>query len=921
MAFYNRLAFHAVFHYLVLHAFLRDNAHVVRASNTGQQGSGESEPPFLVLFDTVNASSIEVQKLFEQASNVSAVAYLLLGAHEPLSSAVGSSNALAPHLTPLILRLYILHPERANSSVAKALYKVSWSLHGSSPTLQACFRDMYNFLGKVFTWVRDNIPLRLQEVPGQPKASAMWPDIPPLELTAAVASALSSSGPLNDTALLISSSCGLTATAFAALVPNISSVLMDLHKDLPILQNITKNMYDANWGTQQSYQDNATNVLQPQARRRLLQQIKYVDAMPPGSFRPAAPATLPNVLVPLVFHILLYQDNLPHDSIGPAQYDQAPSYINRMVRQVNLMAKPTNFQFVVKEVRNDYGKYGYLLLGDRSTWLKAPYCDSTTCSTNLYKLAESYVSDWPRSINIFVASDSASGGSVLGYAFVPASDVYPNLGFVFLSWDSVTTNGGLNSPFYYNYGAVALIHEVFHHLGLQHTFGSSTNATCLDDDYVIDTPATFGPVSSTSFIVTAYNYCLDIIWGQYGGNWDRMFEAASNRLGIPEADMNSWADSCPGNPGYDELGNYMTYSIAACYPALGHLTPGQVQRAHYVTAEMNPILYAWGQYYAATVRPPPPQASPPLPDDPIFEICKYSNTLCKCKSKWTFNGTQYSYCSVTAPNSRLMCEVADVASCPVCTTVGLLPCILNCSLAATPQICNLTSPLPPGYKAPPPPSPPPPRPPSPPPYPPPPPPQAVPEECKFSSSGCPCRSTWTYYSSSSVSYASYCSNPDGSNRLWCQVSSTCPSFADSPFQYCPKGITKRSCNTSPVVFSTTRIPPSPPLAPSSRSPAGQQPSNPSTPVPLTALPPWKAPLKPPTPPSHNPASTQSPPPRRPPPTSSKQPPPLRPPPPSQPLKRKAKPPPPGKMKSPPPPLPSFLMNWSPPPPPRAKRTP
>ncbi len=34
----------------------------------------------------------------------------------------------------------------------------------------------------------------------------------------------------------------------------------------------------------------------------------------------------------------------------------------------------------------------------------------------------------------------------------------------------------------------------------------------------------------------------------------------STQLGIPEEDRNAWADSCPTLAGYDELGNYMTYS-------------------------------------------------------------------------------------------------------------------------------------------------------------------------------------------------------------------------------------------------------------------------------------------------------------------------------------------------------------------------
>ncbi len=86
--------------------------------------------------------------------------------------------------------------------------------------------------------------------------------------------------------------------------------------------------------------------------------------------------------------------------------------------------------------------------------------------------------------------------------------------------------------------------------------------------------------------------------------------------------MNAWADTCPNRPGYDELGNYMTYNTAVCFAGLGHLTRGQVERAHLVTAELNPVLYAWGQYYAATAAPAPP-ASPPPPETGR-DLCRVS---------------------------------------------------------------------------------------------------------------------------------------------------------------------------------------------------------------------------------------------------------------------------------------------------------
>lgn len=116
---------------------------------------------------------------------------------------------------------------------------------------------------------------------------------------------------------------------------------------------------------------------------------------------------------------------------------------------------------------------------------------------------------------------------------------------------------------------------------------------------------------------------MELFWGQYGGDWEATYDRWSRTLGIPETDMNAWADSCPGKPGYDELGNYMTYSTPVCFAALGHLTAAQAQRLHYVTSELNPVLYAWGQYYAQYYSSPPPSTSALLQEA--------SNNICKVR--------------------------------------------------------------------------------------------------------------------------------------------------------------------------------------------------------------------------------------------------------------------------------------------------
>lgn len=58
-----------------------------------------------------------------------------------------------------------------------------------------------------------------------------------------------------------------------------------------------------------------------------------------------------------------------------------------------------------------------------------------------------------------------------------------------MAWD--TLNGspsGSNNLDQYNNGPATLLHELFHHLGLKHTFG----ATCNDEDDVFDTPTALG---------------------------------------------------------------------------------------------------------------------------------------------------------------------------------------------------------------------------------------------------------------------------------------------------------------------------------------------------------------------------------------------------------------------------------------------
>ncbi|GIL80393.1 hypothetical protein Vretifemale_9532, partial [Volvox reticuliferus] len=687
--------------------------------------------PFLALKDPDNAAGQDIQRLYEQIASISSISYLLFAAAEPLSKAQGSTMALLPYLSPTVLRLYAAHPERCSSDLIKRLYDLSNTLYGRD-SMKACHYDLYTSLRSTFSWVRDNIALRQQEVPGQPLASAMWPDMtkyPAQKLTAVVAAALTDQAKLGQTALLVNASCGLAVKDFAALVPDVAAVLKDLHADLLLLEQLGKNLLDNRWSEVADVSgggdDAAADATADSGRRRQRRRLAtassttttassssssstaslggsatgddtYFYSMPPEGFVPAPAATLPPVLLPLLFHIMLYVDR--GATIAPTQYTQAPAYVERLVRVANTMARPTNIQLFAKEVRNDPMTYPYLLLPNRVAWLTCPsggaFADQ--CLQNQTFLA-SAVADFPRAINVFIVSDTTVMTNYpLGYSWTPGSDVIPKCGFVFMTWDGLSTSGS-NSLALYNDGPNTLLHETFHHLGIKHTFtaaaGSSTGANqgsgCVDADYVIDTPTTLGTIGSSSFAATATAYCMELFWGQYGGDWDATYTRWSSTLGIPVTDMNAWADSCPGNPGYDELGNYMTYNTPVCFAALGHFTAGQAQRAHYITSELNPILYAWGQYYAAAAAAATTQlsvgsASPP---DVYDNNCTTTRRGCPCKSSWSLNGTSYSFCDRVFNNDTLICEVLNATACASCTTLASkTTCLAPC--AGTPVMCK-----------------------------------------------------------------------------------------------------------------------------------------------------------------------------------------------------------------------------------------
>ena len=130
---------------------------------------------------------------------------------------------------------------------------------------------------------------------------------------------------------------------------------------------------------------------------------------------------------------------------------------------------------------------------------------------------------------------STTAGPYLGWAYFPGlNDSRAYLDGIVVDWESMdktsTTYEGR-----YDLGFTA-VHEVGHWFALAHTFDGGCNAF---GDYVDDTPAMKVPTS-----------------------------------GCP---ADGTKDTCPRDPGFDPIHNFMDYSYDQCYT---ELTKGQAERSH-----------------------------------------------------------------------------------------------------------------------------------------------------------------------------------------------------------------------------------------------------------------------------------------------------------------------------------------------------
>lgn len=265
--------------------------------------------------------------------------------------------------------MYLSQPAKCATGLAAELYDIAQQLHpytsGHARTQYALYRAVQD----TFSWAAGHVPTRVQHVPDLPWADVAWPEAD--GLGSAVQAAMSDPDQLGGVGEGVEVATGgrLSRAAFAALVPRVCEVLAALHLDLGSLVDVGQLLQKAHWEpsaqaahilsarsrhrqlwqqqAQQLGSGPAGSTVSHAHRRRLSQQIppNFNYSMPPGGFVPRPPSELPQLLVPLVFHVMSYVDRT--GAVGPVGYDN-PEPIQRWVRLANIMSKQTRIQFFVQ---------------------------------------------------------------------------------------------------------------------------------------------------------------------------------------------------------------------------------------------------------------------------------------------------------------------------------------------------------------------------------------------------------------------------------------------------------------------------------------------------------------------------------------------------------------------------------------------
>lgn len=238
-----------------------------------------------------------------------------------------------------------------------------------------------------------------------------------------------------------------------------------------------------------------------QYNQAFLNYVKTIDlnslkATPVGTSAKASVS--PKYIIPVVFHILHYNDILgEHYSDGEvlqelanmnAAYSANAPYRSRIRPMFKDVEGDARIQFRLAKMKIETDKDGTIISRTPTTGIEHIYVGPLTGKANDFQKKNSWAPD--KYLNIWVCQSLVSGGGFAagGYAYFPTS--YPSAsvdGPIVSNRIGVTPPAASGNPF----SLITCVHETGHYLGLLHPFNGASATDSCGDDYCYDTPPVF----------------------------------------------------------------------------------------------------------------------------------------------------------------------------------------------------------------------------------------------------------------------------------------------------------------------------------------------------------------------------------------------------------------------------------------------
>jgi len=198
------------------------------------------------------------------------------------------------------------------------------------------------------------------------------------------------------------------------------------------------------------------------------------------------------ITIPVVFHVL-YKDST--ENVGMAKLQSQIDVLNKDFRRKN--ADTTDIWPQAADVGIEFCMAKIDINGNYFSGVTRTYTDNTFFN---YDEDSIFFSDkggkdiWPGYLNIYVCNLAVNELDVAGFSSLPGYEAYEDA--VVLDYRFTGIFGEFLSIFYLE-GRTGT-HEVGHWLNLIHPWGAEPDSTCIEDDYVADTPQSSLPYTECS---------------------------------------------------------------------------------------------------------------------------------------------------------------------------------------------------------------------------------------------------------------------------------------------------------------------------------------------------------------------------------------------------------------------------------------